>query len=448
MEWSSGGTPSVSTASLEQPQRPPLVPTSGGLPHASAIARASTSPATFAGTGGVARRRLPITASTSPPASANRLARRYSVPSDTPTAARPPADPTPDLGLVQLQQDHGPGDHPYRMCPPWPAELLNQELSHLGVEERVSRAVGTTRPADESRSYVCKPEPMDREGSPRARVFGERAHAARSIEEARKSPNNVRVGVVIARDDTVLARGFKGEVKGLHAEEVALQKARDAGIDVTGAELFTTLEPCANSRTRRVPCAERIAAAGIAVVHIGEYDPNPQVNRLGWKYLRDQGVRLRDFPADLRTEAHRASENYTRLFTMGTGMSAGAKFDFTTNGGRFTIRVDDDPTAASWETRWNNCGASAIYMDGGRPGVVALARYANEFDEIDDPDALDYGHHSPKVDVGSIGVMRNEHGHVLCKVTAIEPTADYGGDGQVSVTIKWQIRLAKGNTTA
>lgn len=294
---------------------------------------------------------------------------------------------------------------------------------------------------------VCQPERMDQGGGTRSRSVGEHVLAAKSIEEARKSPDNARVGVVIARDDTILASGFKGEVHGLHAEEVALQKARAAGAELTGAELFTTLEPCANSRTGRVPCAELIAKAGIAVVHIGQYDQNPQVNRLGWKYLRDHGVRLRDFPADLRTEAHEASEDFTRLFTVGTGMSAGAKFDFTINGGLFTIRVDDHPDAASWGTRWHNCSASAIYMYGGKPGVVALARYTREFDEIDDPDALDYGDHSPKIAVGSIGVMRNDHGHVLCKVTAIEPTADYGGSGHSSVTIRWQIRLAEGDRT-
>lgn len=275
----------------------------------------------------------------------------------------------------------------------------------------------------------------------------ERFFATRAIEEARKSPANARVGAVIVRDEVILATGFKDEVQGLHAEEVALQKAGAADADLVGAELFATLEPCANSKTARVPCAELIAAAGIAVVHIGEYDPNPQVNRLGWKLLRDRGVRLRDFPADLRAQAHEASEDFTQLFTVGTGMSAGAKFDFTTNGGRFTIRADEHPESASWETRWSNCGASAIYMNGGVPGVVALARYAGEFEEIDDPDALDYGHHSPKIEVGSIGVMRNEHGHVLCKVTVIEPTADHGGVGQVSVTIRWQVRLAEGSTT-
>ncbi|WP_298590246.1 deaminase [uncultured Kocuria sp.] len=274
----------------------------------------------------------------------------------------------------------------------------------------------------------------------------ERTFAARSIKEARKSPGNARVGAVIAREDSLLATGYRGEAKGLHAEEVALQKARAADIDLAGTSLYTTLEPCANSRTSRVPCAELIAEAGITIVHIGEYDPNPQVNRLGWKYLRDHGVQLRDFPADLREQAREASRNFTRLFTNGTGMSAGAKFDFTTNGGRFTISVDEHPNAASWETRWSNCGASAIYLNGGVPGVVALARYAEKFDEIDDPDALDYGGHFSRIDVGCIGVVRNEYGHVLCKVIAIEPTADYGGNAQVSVTINWEIRLADGRT--
>jgi diaminohydroxyphosphoribosylaminopyrimidine deaminase/5-amino-6-(5-phosphoribosylamino)uracil reductase len=113
----------------------------------------------------------------------------------------------------------------------------------------------------------------------------------------------------------------------------------------------------------------------------------------------------------------------------------------------WAISVDDHPDAASWETSWTNCGASAIYLYGGRPGVVAVARYAQEFDEVDDPGAYDYGHHSPKIEVGSIGMMRNQHGHVLCKVMAIEPTADYGGTGPVSVTIKWQIRLADEDPT-
>lgn len=269
----------------------------------------------------------------------------------------------------------------------------------------------------------------------------DRAHATRAVEEALRSMTNARVGAVIARGESVLTTGYKGEVDGLHAEEIALRKAAEQNIDVSGTALYVTLEPCANSRTRRVPCAELIASAGIAEVHIGNYDPNPQVYRLGWKYLRDRGVRLRDFPPDLRERAREGGKDFAKFFTEGSGMSAGAKFDFTQNGGRFTISVDPTQGSPSWDTRWSNCGANAIYMYGGRPGVVANARYANRFEEIDDPDAFDFESHSPKIEIGSIGVMRNEYGHVLCRVIAIEPTADYGGTGHVSVTIEWEIRL-------
>ncbi|MCQ9368645.1 deaminase [Brevibacterium sp. 91QC2O2] len=269
----------------------------------------------------------------------------------------------------------------------------------------------------------------------------ERAYAARAIEEALKSVGNVRVGAVIVRGGAVLATGYRGEVDALHAEQVALRKAETQGVDVKGATLYTTLEPCANSRTSRIPCAELVAQAGIAEVHIGEYDRNPQVYRLGWKHLRDSGIVLRDFPADLRERAREASEDFTKVFIRGVGLSGGAKFDFTQNGGCFSIRVGEAKGTPEWETRWTNCGADAIYLNGGRPGVVAHARYAEKFEEIDDPDALDFEDHSPRIGVGEIGVVRNEQGHVLCKVKALEPTADYGGAGQVSVTIAWEIRL-------
>lgn len=228
----------------------------------------------------------------------------------------------------------------------------------------------------------------------------------------------------------------------MHAEQVALLKAKEHGIDVRGATLYSTLEPCADSLGSRVPCCELIANAGIAEVHIGEYDRNPLVYRLGWKHLRGNGVALHDFPFDLRKAAHDASNSFTRLFTHGTGMSAGAKLDFTQNGGNFEIRANDHPDSPTWKTRWSNRDATSIYLDGGHPGFVAEARYAESFSEIDDPDALDYGGHVVRLHIGSIGVLRNEHGHVRCKVIEIGPTPDCGGDGHAFVKIKWEIRLA------
>ncbi len=269
-----------------------------------------------------------------------------------------------------------------------------------------------------------------------------RAHSEHAIQEALRSEGNAKVGAVIARGGDLLTTGFKGEREGKHAEQVAILKAEEEGIDLHGATLYTTLEPCVDSRTSRVSCCELIVSAGITEVHIGEYDRNPQVYRRGWKCLRDSEVVLRDFPGDLREAAQDASNNFTQVFTHGTGMSAGAKFDFTQNGGNFEIRVDDTLDSPAWKTRWSNCGARAIYFNGDRPGFVAEARYAQEFSEIDDPDALDYGGHVVQLDIGSIGVLRSEIGHVLCKVVEISPTPDYGGDGHAFVKIRWEIRTA------
>lgn len=267
--------------------------------------------------------------------------------------------------------------------------------------------------------------------------------AVMAIEEAEKCVGSTRVGAVIACGSNVLATGFKGEVGGLHAEEVAIEKARAAGLDLVGTALYTTMEPCANSRTSRIPCSQLISETGIEVVHIGRYDPNPRVYRLGWKYLRDNGIERRDFHPDLRVRVNQICEEFTQVFERGIGITGGAKFDYTQNGGLFVISVDEAPDAPSWETRWHGCSDSAIYLYGGSAGVVAWARYAEEFDEVDDPDALDYGHHCPYIPVGSVGVMRNFHGHVLCKVIALEVPSGRSGTGHASVKIEWQIRLSK-----
>ena len=269
-----------------------------------------------------------------------------------------------------------------------------------------------------------------------------RAHMELAVALARNGEGPACVGTVIASDAVVLSTGFKGERPRMHAEQVALAKAAEGSIDVRGAWLYTTLEPCANLSTGRVPCAQLIADAQIATVFIATYDRNPRVYRHGWKLLRDRGVTLTDFPADLRHAAQTLGDVFDAYFTEGFGSTGGAKFDWTQNGGRFTIRLDESPNAPTWETQWTTRGRTSIYAYGGHPSHVALARFASTFDEIDDPDALDYAGSSAPVSIGEIAVFRNERGHVLCKVEAIEPTKDHGGGDHVSVRITWQVRPA------
>lgn len=81
-----------------------------------------------------------------------------------------------------------------------------------------------------------------------------------------------------------------------------------------------------------------------------------------------------------------------------------------------------------------------MYANGGIPGVVARARYAEKFSEIDDPDALDWGGHAHMISIGEIAVFRNEHGHALCQLKAVEPTEHHGGTGHTSMTFDYELR--------
>ena len=100
---------------------------------------------------------------------------------------------------------------------------------------------------------------------------------------------NPRVGCVIVRDGQVLASGATQRAGGPHAEAVALRQAAQAGIDVSGATLYVTLEPCSH-HGRTPPCADAIIEAGIGRVVVALKDPNPLVGGQGMARLRQAGI--------------------------------------------------------------------------------------------------------------------------------------------------------------
>ncbi|MDH7570692.1 MAG: dCMP deaminase family protein [Armatimonadota bacterium] len=91
------------------------------------------------------------------------------------------------------------------------------------------------------------------------------------------------VGAVIVRDRTILSTGYNGSVRGLphcedvgceivdghcvrtvHAEANAIIQAARNGVQIAGAELYTTASPCWN-------CFKLIANAGLSRVYFGEF---------------------------------------------------------------------------------------------------------------------------------------------------------------------------------
>ncbi len=88
---------------------------------------------------------------------------------------------------------------------------------------------------------------------------------------------NPMVGCVIARDERVLAEGYHARYGEGHAEANALRWARAHGVELAGATLYVTLEPCTHTG-KTPPCCDAILGTGVARVVIATLDPNPKVN--------------------------------------------------------------------------------------------------------------------------------------------------------------------------
>ncbi|WP_374332730.1 bifunctional diaminohydroxyphosphoribosylaminopyrimidine deaminase/5-amino-6-(5-phosphoribosylamino)uracil reductase RibD [Aestuariivirga sp.] len=105
----------------------------------------------------------------------------------------------------------------------------------------------------------------------------------RALGTTAENPN---VGCVIVHDGRLVGAGWTQPGGRPHAETEALKLAGDKA---RGATAYVTLEPCAH-HGRTGPCAEALAAAGIARVVTAIEDPDPRVSGGGLAILRKAGV--------------------------------------------------------------------------------------------------------------------------------------------------------------
>lgn len=114
----------------------------------------------------------------------------------------------------------------------------------------------------------------------------------RALELARKgmgytSPNPM-VGCVVVKEGKIITEGYHEKYGAFHAERNALTRCQE---DLTGAELYVTLEPCCH-HGKTPPCTDIILERGIGKVYVGSMDPNPKVAGKGVRILRDHGIEV------------------------------------------------------------------------------------------------------------------------------------------------------------
>jgi pyrimidine deaminase RibD-like protein len=140
-----------------------------------------------------------------------------------------------------------------------------------------------------------------------------------AVELSKRCPPSTSafsVGAVIVDEHGAeLARGFSREsptAPRAHAEESALGKLAPPGTGMTGATIYSSLEPCARRASGSRPCTEQIIAAGIRRVVIAWREPPVFVPEpYGVAALENAGVTVVELP-DLAAPAAAANAHLLR----------------------------------------------------------------------------------------------------------------------------------------
>jgi pyrimidine deaminase RibD-like protein len=258
-----------------------------------------------------------------------------------------------------------------------------------------------------------------------------------SISEAGKlSP---KVGAALIKDGKLLGiafRGMKGE--GDHAEYTLFQKILE-GQDVSGATIFTTLEPCTH-RNNHKPCSDWIIEKGIKHVVIGLLDPNPKIYNHGCKKLKAAGIEISYFPKELRDEIIADNAQFIEQFNANPSLSGSATFDYTNNNGLYIIGNNE----MIFETKWTLAGEGVIhaYNDPGTIKTIAIADGNKEINEIKDGTVYNSSSRTRTVHNGEILVIENINGY-FAAVKIIDVKIKGGGSGINELIFEYHILIDK-----
>ena len=110
--------------------------------------------------------------------------------------------------------------------------------------------------------------------------------------------------VIVGADGEELAYGYSRETDPVvHGEESALAKLAGSGVDLRGATLYSTLEPCSRRASRPLSCSQLILEAGVGRVVLAWREPSLFVaDAQGVELLTAAGVTVVELP-ELAEEA-------------------------------------------------------------------------------------------------------------------------------------------------
>ena len=127
------------------------------------------------------------------------------------------------------------------------------------------------------------------------------AYLRLAISESRRctpAPTSYRVGAVVVAADGRVFRGYTHETSPTrHAEQEAVTKALQAGAELRGAAIYSSMEPCSTRASEPESCSQLILRHGFSRVVFALYEPDRFVCCRGALLLREAGVDVRAYPS-------------------------------------------------------------------------------------------------------------------------------------------------------
>lgn len=224
-----------------------------------------------------------------------------------------------------------------------------------------------------------------------------------AVKELSKCTDFPRVGAVIAKEGVILSTGFRGEIKGMHAERVAIEKLTPEYLQ--NSTLYTTLEPCVSVQLNQTveSCTDLIVKAGISEVIIGVLDPNGTIYSQGYRKLLENGISVRFFSPELSKTVEEETFKFGELHRIiGPGKR---RIPVVHSGTRLDIQFSENDSRTfqiCWQTLQLNHGFVDLSSEN---GAVRVASGVTEFTHITDPMIFRFPSHFARMKKGMIAVV-------------------------------------------
>ncbi|MCK7334361.1 deaminase [Enterobacter bugandensis] len=255
-----------------------------------------------------------------------------------------------------------------------------------------------------------------------------------AIEEHLKCKEFPRVGVIIAKSGEILATGFRGEVKNLHAERVAINKLSND--QLRGATVFTTLEPCVELHKDQEisSCAQLLIDSGINEVVIGVLDPNGTIYSQGYRKLLENNINVSFFNRKLREAVEEETFEFGDIHKIyGNGKR---RIPVIQSGNDMEVQFSKDDQRIiniKWSSLQFIHGCVDLLSSN---GAVRIAAGARNFGDVSDPLVFRFKSHYARLRKGMIAIVKpsNSTFHVLIQLVDI-----FEND----IIFRWEVRNDK-----